>query len=113
MHNIWHILVTQHAMVSVQRINLSLSAIPTFTSYSLSTAGAASLKGAVYGAGVGAVFLSRLNCEGTESSLLECGAYKPLGLSDCDHTHDASVSCQGQIAKRQVDSSINSTNYIP
>ncbi|XP_010221162.1 PREDICTED: soluble scavenger receptor cysteine-rich domain-containing protein SSC5D-like, partial [Tinamus guttatus] len=45
-----------------------------------------------YGEGKGKIWLSDLNCTGTEASLMECEA-KPLGENICNHVEDASVEC--------------------
>ncbi|NXD18097.1 DMBT1 protein, partial [Nothocercus nigrocapillus] len=45
-----------------------------------------------YGEGKGKIWLSDLNCTGTEASLTECEA-KPLGENICNHVEDASVEC--------------------
>ena len=47
--------------------------------------------------GDGPIFLSDLNCDGSERTLLECRRQdnQPLGLQTCDHTSDVSISCTG------------------
>ncbi|NWX39870.1 CD5L protein, partial [Steatornis caripensis] len=42
--------------------------------------------------GEGKIWLSDLNCKGTEASLTECEA-KPWGDNICNHVEDASVEC--------------------
>ena len=49
---------------------------------------------AVYGSGIGSIFLDDLLCEGTESSLLECPTRND-GLHNCNHSEDAGVQCEG------------------
>ena len=51
-----------------------------------------------YTHGSGAIFLSDLNCNGNEATLLDCPRQFniPLGLvMSCDHTHDIGVLCPG------------------
>ncbi|NXI70105.1 DMBT1 protein, partial [Anseranas semipalmata] len=47
-----------------------------------------------YGEGKGQIWLSDMNCKGTEGSLTECKA-KPWGENTCNHVEDASVECSG------------------
>ncbi|XP_010000081.1 PREDICTED: deleted in malignant brain tumors 1 protein [Chaetura pelagica] len=47
-----------------------------------------------YGEGEGPIWLSDLNCTGTERSLSECQA-RPWGDNICNHVEDASVECSG------------------
>ncbi|NXE85681.1 DMBT1 protein, partial [Cochlearius cochlearius] len=49
---------------------------------------------AKYGEGKGQIWLTDLNCKGTEASLAECEA-KPWGENTCNHVEDASVECSG------------------
>ncbi|XP_013421067.1 deleted in malignant brain tumors 1 protein isoform X2 [Lingula anatina] len=53
---------------------------------------AAVYKGAHFGAGLGAIWLDDLQCNGNESSLLYC-QHAGWGHENCDHTEDASVRC--------------------
>ena len=41
------------------------------------------------------IFLEGLECDGTESSLLDCPMDVDLGLSLCDHSDDAGIRCFG------------------
>ena len=45
-----------------------------------------------FGEGVGDIWLDEVSCNGFEPTLLQCG-HLPLGLHDCSHFEDASVSC--------------------
>ena len=45
---------------------------------------------AAFGQGTGPVFLDRLRCTGTESSLLSCSQ---SGTPSCSHSRDAGVVC--------------------
>ncbi|XP_065274747.1 scavenger receptor cysteine-rich domain-containing protein SCART1-like [Emys orbicularis] len=49
---------------------------------------------AVFGEGTGPIWVEKVNCRGTESSLWKCPA-KPWGESNCDHKEDAAVNCSG------------------
>ncbi|XP_025072148.1 antigen WC1.1-like [Alligator sinensis] len=49
---------------------------------------------AAFGEGTGPVWLEKVNCKGTESSLWDCCA-KPWGDSKCYHKEDAAVNCSG------------------
>ncbi|XP_019341373.2 antigen WC1.1 isoform X1 [Alligator mississippiensis] len=49
---------------------------------------------AAYGEGTGPIWLDKLNCKGTESSLWDCCA-EPWDDSKCHHKDDAAVICTG------------------
>ena len=49
-----------------------------------------------FGRGTGPIFLDTLQCSGDEDQLLDCEHVKPLGLVECDHSHDAGVHCEGE-----------------
>ena len=61
--------------------------------YLHSTAGEA-VGGATFGAGSGPIFLDDVHCTSTESSLLNCSS-NPIGSTDCTHSQDAGVICEG------------------
>ena len=65
--------------------------------YVSSNAGAEALPGAQFGSAMGPIFLDQLVCSGSETSLLECRYYTPLGLSTCQHSQDAGVRCVGRL----------------
>ncbi len=47
--------------------------------------------------GTGPIFLERVDCSGSEDSLLECRTFSPgLGLQSCHHVDDAYISCKGK-----------------
>ena len=50
---------------------------------------------AFYGEGTGPIFLDRLACTGNEANLLMCTIGRDLGITDCTHAMDVSVSCPG------------------
>ncbi|XP_059582218.1 deleted in malignant brain tumors 1 protein [Alligator mississippiensis] len=49
---------------------------------------------AAFGEGTGPIWLEKVNCKGTESSLWDCCA-EPWGDSKCYHKEDAAVNCSG------------------
>lgn len=49
-------------------------------------------KRAMFGQGTGPVWLSKMECTGTEKSLLDC-PHPGWGQHSCDHRRDAGVSC--------------------
>jgi len=54
------------------------------------------LSEAQFGSAMAPIFLDQLDCSGSETSLLECRYYTPLGLSTCQHSEDAGVRCIGK-----------------
>ena len=67
---------------------------------SLFCVSAAQVVQGVFGPGSGPIFLSRLNCDGTESSLLDCNSLRTI-TNRCDHTVDVAISCEGKIPEAQ------------
>ena len=61
--------------------------------------GAVAFRGAQFGPANGPVFLDQLVCSGSETSVLECRRFTPLGLPTCDHSQDAGVRCAGKALK--------------
>ena len=55
--------------------------------------------------GHGPIFLDQLDCSESDSSLLECRRFTPLGLVTCEHTQDALVRCIGK-AQTNLDCSM-------
>ena len=53
-----------------------------------------------FGPGSGPIFLNRLNCVGTESSLFVCNGLRTT-VNLCDHTEDVAISCEGKILEAQ------------
>ena len=49
--------------------------------------------------GSGPIFLSELNCSGSEVSILDCPAGHPVGLHHCNHSMDVGLMCQGRFYK--------------
>ena len=64
-----------------------------------SNAGAEAILGAQIGSAVGPIFLDEVVCTGSETSLLECRHYTPLGLPTCQHSQDAGVRCVGRLTQ--------------
>ena len=58
-------------------------------------AGAEMLHVAQFDPGIGPIFLDKLLCSGSETTLLECRRFTPLGLTTCEHSQDAVVRCFG------------------
>ena len=49
-----------------------------------------------YGAGTGPIYLSQLNCDGSEATVLDCETFADAtGIHKCDHIEDIGVHCQG------------------
>ena len=69
--------------------------------------GALALTKAQYGEGYGPVYLDELNCNGTESSIMQCG-HSGVANANCHHAEDASVICKG----KHMSSWYISTSYI-
>lgn len=53
---------------------------------------AIALSFAAFGQGTGAIVLDNVQCNGTETRLIDCPA-NPLTIHNCAHSEDASVSC--------------------
>ena len=50
---------------------------------------------ALFGRGLGPIFLDQLRCEGNESRLIDCRSSGP-GVHTCTHLQDAGVRCKGE-----------------
>ena len=59
--------------------------------------GAGAVGRSAFGGGVGPILLSQLNCNGSESSLVDC-PLPSFGLFSlfCNHANDAGVICRGE-----------------
>ncbi|ORU90483.1 MAG: hypothetical protein A6F71_05825 [Cycloclasticus sp. symbiont of Poecilosclerida sp. M] len=59
------------------------------------------LKNSYYGEGTGMILLDDVSCAGNENSLLQCSRRlsSPLFSTNCDHSEDAGVKCEGIIEK--------------
>ena len=69
----------------------------------LFNAGAVAVSG--FSPGQGPIFLDRLDCSDSDSSLFECRRLTPLELITCEHTQDAIVRCNGK-AQKNLDCSV-------
>ena len=51
-----------------------------------------------YGPGTGTIVLDDVNCYGDEVNIFDCPRFSstPLGISNCDHSEDAGVVCNGE-----------------
>ena len=58
--------------------------------------GAVAFRDAQFGSGIGPIFLEKLVCSGSETTLLDCRHSTPLGLSTCTHSQDAGVRCKAR-----------------
>ena len=58
--------------------------------------GATAKTDAYFGEGSGDIWLTNVNCAGTESNLLQCN-HPGLGIENCDHREDAGVICSGKL----------------
>ena len=63
---------------------------------SLLHVGSQAFRNAEFGEGTGPIFLEGLECNGTETSLLDCTMDVELGLTVCDHSEDAGIRCYGE-----------------
>ena len=51
---------------------------------------------AFFGEGAGPVWLSNLQCLGSESNISEC-SHSGLGQQECGHNRDVGVACTGKV----------------
>ena len=54
------------------------------------------VEGAFFGAGVGMVWMEKLQCLGTERHILNCSRGQNSAYSSCRHSQDVSVICPGK-----------------
>ena len=59
--------------------------------------GSIPVRNAGFGEGSGSILLDNLVCEGDESSLLDCASDVAIGESNCQHSEDAGVRCEGML----------------
>jgi len=72
---------------------------PSFPCMLSLCAGSQAFRNAEFGEGTGPIFLEGLECNGTETSLLDCTMDVELGLTLCDHSDDAGIRCFGENLK--------------
>ena len=48
-----------------------------------------------YGVAEGPILLDNVKCSGDETSLLQCSKSPLTAGTDCDHTEDVAITCQG------------------
>ncbi len=60
-------------------------------------AGAMAVTGGRFGEGTGPIWLSELQCNGTEDALVDCAKSTDWQSNDCEHVHDAGVVCSGKL----------------
>lgn len=53
--------------------------------------------GSKYGPGINDVYFTNLQCAGTETKLVSC--QYDFDTSECDHSHDAGLRCDGPLRK--------------
>ena len=55
-------------------------------------------------AGTGPIYLSQLDCDGSEATLLDCETFaRATAIHTCDHMDDVGVHCQGNKFHKCVD----------
>lgn len=59
--------------------------------------GARTLYGQPFGRGTGPVHMNGVECQGNESSILQCN-HRGWGNHPCDHSRDVSVNCTSYIS---------------
>ena len=69
---------------------------------SLGYSGGVAFDRAYFGRGTGRIWLDNVSCDGDESSVFECG-HSGIGINNCQHYEDASVSCTGKHHQRLTD----------
>ena len=48
-----------------------------------------------FGVGSGPIFLDEVDCSETDSTLLQCRTFSPLGIHSCSHSQDVAIICEG------------------
>ena len=71
----------------IQSFITSLDGQPTYNAY--------------FGQGTGAVALEEVACTGSETSLLSCPS-NTIFQTDCSHSNDAGVICQGNLQNESI-----------
>ena len=61
----------------------------------LTLSGIATLAVNSFGVGLGPIFLDEVDCSETDSMLLHCHTFTPIGVHGCSHTQDVGIYCEG------------------
>ena len=56
-------------------------------------AGSQAFHHARFGEGTGSIWLDDVNCDGNETSLINCPTHSASGIHNCGHYEDAGVRC--------------------
>ena len=67
---------------------------------------------AEFGEGSGSILLDNLVCRGNEGSLLNCASNVTIGNSNCQHSEDAGVRCEGKMKTINYLSILQKIYYI-
>ena len=65
-----------------------------------SSNGASAFGNSHYNSSFGPIYLDNVQCEGNETSLMECKHNR--SIHQCDHTEDAGVSCTGMLSSGDI-----------
>ena len=52
-----------------------------------------------FGVGTGSIWLDDVNCDGSETSLINCPTNSAIGIHNCGHSEDAGVRCGSMFLK--------------
>ena len=62
--------------------------------------GSQAFHSARFGKGTGSIWLRDVNCDGSETSLIQCTTYSAIVIiKDCGHYEDAGVRCESMFLK--------------
>ena len=50
-----------------------------------------------FGVGSGPIFLDEVDCSETDSRLLQCNTFTPVGIHSCTHSQDVAILCEGTV----------------
>ena len=53
-----------------------------------------------FGVGSGPIFLDEVDCSETDSVLLQCNTFTPVGIHSCTHSQDVAILCEGTEFKK-------------